>query len=1012
MAGTRDVVRVLHVDDDPDFADLTATFLERHGERFEVETAVSADEGMALFADGTFDCVVSDYDMPGTDGIAFLEQVRAEHPEVPFVLFTGKGSEEVASEAIARGVTDYLQKGTGTERYELLANRIENAVEQYRARRRAETLDRIHSLHRDVTQALIGAETRTEILDRVCDVVSDAEPYRFAWIGEHDPERRVVEPVASAGLEDGYLESLEISTGEGRTSQGPTGRAVETRRPTVAQDIPENPEYEPWRQDALERGYRSSAAVPLVYDGTLYGVLNVYADRTEAFTDEELSSLVELGDNVAHALHRAEMRARQERYERIIETLPVGVYRVTAGPSGQIVEANPALADVFGVDSAEAMLDHAASDFYRDPEQRAALSRRLESEGVVRGEELRQVTRDGDEIWVSVTAIRTEENGETYFDGIVQDVTARKERERRLHRFESAVEHAGHSVFVTDADGSIRYVNGVFKETSGYAAEEAIGRTPSILKSGEHDATFYEELWETISDGEVWEGEVVNERKDGERYVVDQTIAPITGDGEITGYVAVNRDVSDRKEREVNLRSLKRAVDQAGIGIGAYDADGYPTYVNHRLAELFDTDRATLRTEHMADLDPELERDRFREYWRSFDDGERRIYDTRVRRTGTDEEFPAEIVTSRVTIEGEPYLVNTVRDVTDRRERERRLHRFESAVEHAGHAVIITDPEGIIQYVNDAFEETSGYSPAEAIGRMPSILKSGEHDATFYEELWETISDGEVWEGEVVNERKDGERYVVDQTIAPITGDGEITGYVAVNRDISDLKAYERELEAQNERLKQYGHTVAHDLRNPLNLLRGKLAGLEQTAHRADGSVDPAEVQEQCAALEDVAGRMERLVEELLAMAEHGQLVLDAQPVSLATAAPEAWEQVGTDSATLSVEGGTVDADPDRLRELLSNLFRNAAEHGGPEVSVRVGPLDFADGFFVEDDGPGIPEDERERVLERGFTTDADGTGFGLAIVEQIAEAHGWTVSITDGGAGGARFEFRVEGSG
>ena len=771
MAGTRDVVRVLHVDDDPDFADLTATFLERHGERFEVETAVSADEGMALFADGTFDCVVSDYDMPGTDGIAFLEQVRAEHPEVPFVLFTGKGSEEVASEAIARGVTDYLQKGTGTERYELLANRIENAVEQYRARRRAETLDRIHSLHRDVTQALIGAETRTEILDRVCDVVSDAEPYRFAWIGEHDPERRVVEPVASAGLEDGYLESLEISTGEGRTSQGPTGRAVETRRPTVAQDIPENPEYEPWRQDALERGYRSSAAVPLVYDGTLYGVLNVYADRTEAFTDEELSSLVELGDNVAHALHRAEMRARQERYERIIETLPVGVYRVTAGPSGQIVEANPALADVFGVDSAEAMLDHAASDFYRDPEQRAALSRRLESEGVVRGEELRQVTRDGDEIWVSVTAIRTEENGETYFDGIVQDVTARKERERRLHRFESAVEHAGHSVFVTDADGSIRYVNGVFKETSGYAAEEAIGRTPSILKSGEHDATFYEELWETISDGEVWEGEVVNERKDGERYVVDQTIAPITGDG-------------------------------------------------------------------------------------------------------------------------------------------------------------------------------------------------------------------------------------------------EITGYVAVNRDISDLKAYERELEAQNERLKQYGHTVAHDLRNPLNLLRGKLAGLEQTAHRADGSVDPAEVQEQCAALEDVAGRMERLVEELLAMAEHGQLVLDAQPVSLATAAPEAWEQVGTDSATLSVEGGTVDADPDRLRELLSNLFRNAAEHGGPEVSVRVGPLDFADGFFVEDDGPGIPEDERERVLERGFTTDADGTGFGLAIVEQIAEAHGWTVSITDGGAGGARFEFRVEGSG
>jgi PAS domain S-box-containing protein len=126
-------IRVLHVDDNPDFADLTATFLEREDEQFTVETATSAAEGLDLLSPD-IDCIVSDYDMPGTNGIEFLEAVRESHPDRPFVLFTGKGSEEVASDAISAGVTDYLQKETGSDQYTVLANRIRNAVEQYRSK--------------------------------------------------------------------------------------------------------------------------------------------------------------------------------------------------------------------------------------------------------------------------------------------------------------------------------------------------------------------------------------------------------------------------------------------------------------------------------------------------------------------------------------------------------------------------------------------------------------------------------------------------------------------------------------------------------------------------------------------------------------------------------------------------------------------------------------------------------------------------------------------------------------
>ena len=130
-----DPVSVLHVDDEPNFADMAATFLERADERLAVTTATDTGEALDHLAEHDVDCVVSDYEMPGTDGIEFLETVRDRYPDLPFILYTGKGSEEIASDAVSAGVTDYLQKETGTGQYAVLANRITNAVQQYRSER-------------------------------------------------------------------------------------------------------------------------------------------------------------------------------------------------------------------------------------------------------------------------------------------------------------------------------------------------------------------------------------------------------------------------------------------------------------------------------------------------------------------------------------------------------------------------------------------------------------------------------------------------------------------------------------------------------------------------------------------------------------------------------------------------------------------------------------------------------------------------------------------------------------
>jgi signal transduction histidine kinase len=151
---------------------------------------------------------------------------------------------------------------------------------------------------------------------------------------------------------------------------------------------------------------------------------------------------------------------------------------------------------------------------------------------------------------------------------------------------------------------------------------------------------------------------------------------------------------------------------------------------------------------------------------------------------------------------------------------------------------------------------------------------------------------------------------------------------------------------------------------------------------------------------------MDTIVDDTLTLARQGDTVGEPETVSLSSVAEECWRTTGTDDGSIEVTGDLrLRADPDRLRNLVENLLGNAVEHGGDGVTVRVGALD--DGFYVADDGVGIPADERDSVFALGHTSAEDGTGFGLAIVNEIAEAHGWTVSIGDAEVGGARFEIR-----
>jgi signal transduction histidine kinase len=185
---------------------------------------------------------------------------------------------------------------------------------------------------------------------------------------------------------------------------------------------------------------------------------------------------------------------------------------------------------------------------------------------------------------------------------------------------------------------------------------------------------------------------------------------------------------------------------------------------------------------------------------------------------------------------------------------------------------------------------------------------------------------------------------------------------------------------------------VSHDLRNPLNVAQLSLDGLETD--------DP----EALARAQRALDRMADIVDDVLALARADEAVESTTPVSLDGAVRDAWTEVTEDDATLVVEAeATIEADRGRLDRAIENLLRNAVQHGGSDVTVRVGT--HGDGFYVADDGPGIPPDERDEIFESGYSTAEQGTGFGLDLVRQAVDAHGWAVDVTESADGGARFE-------
>jgi PAS domain S-box-containing protein len=323
-------IDVLHVDDEPDFGDLTALYLERQDERFNVECKTNVAKALDFLNSANVDCIISDYDMPGSHGIEFLRTVREEYDDLPFILFTGKGSEEVASDAISAGVTDYLQKQSGSEQYELLANRVTNAVERYRTQ---QDLAEREQMYRNLVESppfAVGIIQRERIvfanptMADWCNASSVEELIgsrmeKFVHSESIDEFRTHMTALSEGGSITAAKGKLQSSDGESKRASiyaSPLTYEGEPAIQVIGFDISEQRELEADRQ-AFRRAVEGAGHA--IYITSPDGEIEYVNPRFETITGYQADEVL---GKTPHILNSGEMS--EEYFERLWETILSG----------------------------------------------------------------------------------------------------------------------------------------------------------------------------------------------------------------------------------------------------------------------------------------------------------------------------------------------------------------------------------------------------------------------------------------------------------------------------------------------------------------------------------------------------------------------------------------------------------------------------------------------------------------------------------------------------------------
>lgn len=746
-------------------------------------------------------------------------------------------------------------------------------------------------------------------------------------------------------------------------------------------------------------------------------------------------------------------RIDEQRYKRICDASPDAIFIVDT--NGCITFTNQRVADHFGYtpdeligENVELLLPPDIADEHVSLRSKYFESPKTRSMGL--GLDLQARKKDGTTfpVDISLSPLNTDNGLEAI--AVVRDITEH-ESLRRKHR--SVLQAVPDPIFELDpATGIVLEATEQASELLGYDRDELVGREYVDLHPSDDVDLYRTLLDELVENGKTLTStlpdgsDIIIQTKEGNRLPIEVN-ATLTTVESGQRVIAVIRDISKRKEQEDRLREAQQrqaaildAVPVPLVIASLKTGEPVVQWVNAAFKRVFGLTEAELRgisidqhivTEHTSSEAVSINR-KLAQGQPVTQEVQRKTADGEVR------SFLLEA--TPLSLGDRNEAIGAYVDFTEQRRLLRKRKLLSSVTRSIGEAKTFEDGlTRVIRLVCEYSEWDYGevWLPdnrqrlvfAAGFTEDPTIESFCEASQNFTMEIGEGLpgrvgsTGSSEWSVDVSSEpntlfvRADLAKEVGLRTAfgIPISSEGEILAvlvfFCRVRReqddylleDVTDVisnldslarqKRSETKLRRRNERLEQFSRVISHDIRNPLNVASGylQLAKDDLSGEHLDVAANALD-------------RLDELVGDLLEWARQGMLVDETEEVDLAESVNRCWYSVATGDATLEVDGTTsILADRSRFDQLMENLLRNAVQHGGEDVTIRIGSLH--DGFFFEDDGPGIPSAIRDRVFEVGFSSEDDGTGFGLAIVYEIVEAHGWHVEVGPSREGGARFE-------
>lgn len=620
-----------------------------------------------------------------------------------------------------------------------------------------------------------------------------------------------------------------------------------------------------------------------------------------------------------------------------------------------------------------------------------------------------------------------------------------EERARLL----AVIQDAGEAIVITDKTGTIQYVNPAFERVTGYSGKEAIGGNPRMLKSGAHDPDFYKDMWKTITSGNTWRGDIVNRRKDGSLYHNYASIAPVKNENcEITSYVGVMQDITERKKAEEELKlseeRISAIINTVGEGVIVVGADSRIRFINREFSRIFGHGEKELVGQHVSVIMPgKYRKAHMAGITRYLSGGPARILGRRVELEGLRKDgsvFPLELMIqeTRVGRDGEEdrFFTGAIRDISDRRAVEEALRaseqRFRETLENIHLLAVRLDTRGNITFINDYSLDLAGWKRKDVLGKnWFDVFIAPEAREEMKKAHSDIVREGvhtPHYESEII--AKNGERRIISWSNTPsLDPRGNIIGVTSIGEDITERYRLEDELREQARKLQEMAgfkdkmvSVISHDLRSPLTSIIGLMNLLLRS------KTDPLSDRQRkiVASMKDSAAHQLNLVENLteLSKVRRGKIKINPERVRAAdimSASASILRQMARDKGIHIAERLDqklwIEVDKEKMVQVVNNLVANSVkftERGG-SVTLSTESAEDEVELVVKDTGVGIDSDRLEKLFDLNERTTSYGTegekgsGLGLSICREIITLHGGELAIESKPGKGTTVRLRLK---